>query len=105
MSDDQNKTPRIPVRKGDKWLVLVLGMVAIAAFATLAVRFSDTREWGDNPTMRLMVKLLETIGIIFVSGILLALFGWRKFEQILLRNYFTLLLILAAIILTLVFIR
>ena len=101
--DDKNKAGKIPVRKGDKWLVLVLGVVAIVTFAMLGIRFSDVQEWGNNSTMQLMVKLLETIGIIFVLGILIALFRLQKFEQSLLRNFFKLFLILLAIILTLIF--
>lgn len=102
---DKNKSVKIPVRKGDKWLVLILGVVAIATFAMLGVRFSDDQEWGNNSTMRLMVKLLETIGIIFIFGILVAMFKLKKFEQALLRNYFKLLLILLVIVLTLIFAR
>ena len=104
MLDNRDK-PRIPVRRGDKWLVLILAVVAIAAFAGLAWRFSDNEEWGGDPTMGLMVKLLETIGVFFVFGILVAFFRWQKFETILLRHYFKLLLTLAAIILALIIVH
>ena len=105
MLDDQNKPPRIPVRKGDRWLVLILGTVAIATFWGLGMRFSDSQEWGDSSAMVLMVRLLETMGVIFLLGILVAFFRYNKFEEALFRHLYKLLLILGIIILVLIFSR